>query len=101
MPDNLRPYVLRRWASGVCHVADVPPSSVVHSDAFNSSFFAVPLPVVTRCGATLRGRAGTVGGLAVLMREDTAIDCKTCRYLSPEPAFRPDFALMHDDRTDS
>jgi hypothetical protein len=64
---------LRRYGYGVIHAARVPPQLVYSAMTFGTPCEAVPAPIVTRCGVTLRS-------VAVVMH--SPVDCRACKAIT-------------------
>jgi hypothetical protein len=63
--------MVRRWGSGVVHLADVPDSLLYPATVFGSEGVFVDPPVACVCRATLQG--------AVVKMRVAQVSCRTCR----------------------
>lgn len=77
--------LVRRWASGTTHIADVPDDLVGDATIFGSSCELIQEPVATLCRVVLRAKpTGMVGDCIVVMQEDQ-LTCRACSRLSGQP----------------
>lgn len=67
--------VVRGWASGKNHVAEVSPDLLTNWKRFGSEFEGFGFPVATLCRAVLRR-------LPVVKMTDASVDCTTCKRMS-------------------
>lgn len=78
MVTGLHRRVVRAMASSQLHVVDVPEGQFGAYRWIGSAFIGIQMPVITACGAQLRGRHDAV----VCMKPGSKVTCSRCRRIS-------------------
>lgn len=82
--------IVRRFGSDMTHIADVPATLLTRGEQWGAPVLWVDAPVVTHCGAVLRGKV-------VKMQDDQRVTCRAC---SSPPYSPSDMAMLRTLRSE-
>lgn len=85
VPAGMLRRVVRNTGSAKVHVTDLHPDQFNAYVLFGSPFVGAAMPVVTCCGAVLRGR-----GAVVCMEPGTPVHCPACKRFTGVEHAAPD-----------